>query len=101
MASPTRHADPQLLAPKAKAIVRKICGLIPDLKFHSDYAWSGAFGESPTSMPLIGAVPGMPRAYAVMGFGGNGITYSVIASQIVGAFIRGKPDPDADLYAFR
>jgi len=34
----------------------------------------------------------------VMGFGGNGITYSVIASQVVSAAIRGAADPDADLY---
>ena len=40
----------------------------------------------------------MDHAFAVMGFGGNGITHSVIASEIVGAAIRGKTDPDADLY---
>jgi len=34
-----------------------------------------------------------------MGFGGNGITYSVIAAQIVAAALAGRPDPDADLYA--
>ena len=100
-ASSTRHADPSLLATKANAIVRKLSALIPGLRVTADYAWSGAFGESATSMPLIGPVPGMPRAYAVMGFGGNGITYSVIASQIVGGAIRGRPDADADLYAFR
>jgi len=100
-ASSRRHADPGLLAPKAKAIIRKISALVPGLEVDADYAWSGAFGESTTSMPLIGAIPGMPRAHAVMGFGGNGITYSVIASQIVGAAIRGRADIDAELYAFR
>ncbi len=99
-ASPTRHADPEALAPKSRAIVRKLQALIPGLEIEVDYTWAGAFGESTTSMPLIGPIPGMPHAYAVMGFGGNGITYSVIASQIVAAAIRGRPDPDADLYAF-
>ncbi len=73
---------------------------MPELEFKADYAWSGAFGESTTSMPLIGQIPGMPRGYAVMGFGGNGITYSVLASQVIAAFIRGRPDADRDLYAF-
>lgn len=100
-ASPTRHADPKAIGPKSQAIVRKLKVLIPDLEIDIDYAWSGAFGESTTSMPLIGPIPGMPHGYAVMGFGGNGITYSVIASQIVAAAIRGRPDPDADLYNFR
>ena len=40
----------------------------------------------------------MDHVHAVMGFGGNGITYSVIASQVVGRAIRGRRDPDADLY---
>ena len=33
-----------------------------------------------------------------MGFGGNGITYSVIAAEIVASEVRGGQDPDADLY---
>lgn len=98
--SPSRHSDPKLLAPKARAILGKLRTLSPELNIKTDYVWSGAFGESTTSMPLIGPIPSMPRAYAVMGFGGNGITYSVIASQVVGSAIRGRLDPDADLFAF-
>ena len=99
-ASATRHSDPKLLASKTKTIISKLETLVPGLIFAPDYAWSGAFGESTTSMPLIGAIPGMARSYAVMGFGGNGITYSVIASQVIGASLRGRPDVDADLFAF-
>jgi len=94
-----RHADPKALGPKSRAIARKLKALIPDLDVEVDYAWAGAFGQSATSMPLIGAVPGMPGCHAVMGFGGNGITYSVIASQVVSAAIRGAQDPDSALYA--
>ena len=72
--------------------------LLPQLEFEVDYSWAGAFGESATGLPSIAPVPDMDHAWAVMGFGGNGITYSVIASQVVAAAIRGRPDPDADLY---
>lgn len=99
-ASATRQDDRKLLPTKATRIRRKLEALIPGIDLTPDYVWAGAFGESRTSMPLIGPVPGMPRAYAVMGFGGNGITYSVIASQIVGAALRGGADADADLYDF-
>ena len=99
--SPDRHADPSALAAKGRAITRKLKALLPALDFEIDYAWAGAFGQSTTSMPLIGAVPDMSRCFAAMGFGGNGITYSVMASQIVGAAIRGRDDPDADLYQFQ
>ncbi len=98
--SPTRHSDPKALQTKPKRILSRFEALMPGMALEADYAWSGAFGQSATSMPLIGAIPGLPNGYAVMGFGGNGITYSVIASQIVSAAIRGRPDPDADLYRF-
>jgi glycine/D-amino acid oxidase-like deaminating enzyme len=35
-----------------------------------------------------------------MGFGGNGITYAMIAAEVIERLIAGKADPDADLYAF-
>ncbi|MDP3402092.1 MAG: hypothetical protein Q8R97_13340, partial [Brevundimonas sp.] len=72
--------------------------LMPGVEFEIDYSWAGAFGESATGLPSIAPVPDMAHAWAVMGFGGNGITYSVIASQVVSAAIRGRADPDADLY---
>jgi glycine/D-amino acid oxidase-like deaminating enzyme len=36
-----------------------------------------------------------------MGFGGNGITFSMIAAEIVAAEIAGRPDPDAALFRRR
>ena len=50
--------------------------------------------------PMIGEAPGMPNVHAVMGFGGNGITFSMIASQIVAAEIHGNADADRDLFGF-
>jgi glycine/D-amino acid oxidase-like deaminating enzyme len=96
--SPTAHASIPKLKAKTDRIARKLKALLPMVEFEVDHAWAGAFGESATGLPSIAPVPGMDHAFAVMGFGGNGITYSVIASEIVGAAIRGKTDPDADLY---
>ena len=97
-ASPTAHADKAKLKRKCATITAKLKRLLPDIEFEIDYSWAGAFGESATGLPSIGPVPEMDHAWSVMGFGGNGITYSVIASQIVSAAIRGGGDPDADLY---
>ena len=96
---PLAHDDPAKLKRKCETIAKKLKALLPTLEFAIDYSWAGAFGESATGLPSIAPVPDMDHAWAVMGFGGNGITYSVIASQIVSAAVRGKPDPDADLYA--
>lgn len=97
-ASPDAHADKAKLKRKTATIAAKLKRLMPEVDFEVDYAWAGAFGESSTGLPQIAPVPDMDHAWAVMGFGGNGITYSVIASQVVSAAIRGRPDPDADLY---
>lgn len=97
-ASPTAHADKARLKRKCATITAKLKRLLPTLEFEIDYSWAGAFGESATGLPSIAPVPDMDHAWAVMGFGGNGITYSVIASQVVSAAIRGGGDPDADLY---
>jgi glycine/D-amino acid oxidase-like deaminating enzyme len=96
--SPTAHTSIPKLKAKTDRIARKLKALLPMVEFEVDHAWAGAFGESATGLPSIGPVPDMDHAFAVMGFGGNGITYSVIASEIVGSAIRGKNDPDADLY---
>lgn len=97
--SPTLHDSPERLKAKCRTLEKKLKALLPMVDIEVDYAWAGAFGESATGLPQIGPVAGMQdRVHAVMGFGGNGITYSVIASQIVSAAVRGRPDPDADLY---
>jgi glycine/D-amino acid oxidase-like deaminating enzyme len=36
--------------------------------------------------------------HAVMGYGGNGITFSRIAAELVATELAGREDADADLY---
>ncbi|WP_431280706.1 NAD(P)/FAD-dependent oxidoreductase [Humitalea sp. 24SJ18S-53] len=90
--------DRQLPA-KVKRIAKKLGALMPGLDTEPDFTWTGCFGDSATSMPAIGPVPGAPRCFAVLGFGGNGITFSAIAAQVIQRAILGLPDPDADLFA--
>jgi glycine/D-amino acid oxidase-like deaminating enzyme len=94
----SRYTDRTLLAAKGLRIANDVSTLLPELQFEVTHEWAGAFGESPTGLPLIGPMPGTPRAWVVAGFGGNGITYSMIASQVIAAGLRGERDPDAGLY---
>ena len=88
-----------LIPQKIAAIRRKLARLMPALDTRPDFAWAGCFGASATGLPAIGAIPGAARCFSVMGYGGNGITFSVIAAQIIQRAIQGLPDPDADLFA--
>lgn len=90
----------RLLAAKTEALQRKLGKLLPQISTEVDYAWAGTFGASDTGLPTLGPIPDLKNCWAVMGFGGNGITYSRIGAEIVRAGLTGKADPDAELYAF-
>lgn len=89
-----------LIDTKARVIADKLKALLPDLDTEPAFSWAGSFGTTETGLPLIGEVPGRKNIWAVLGFGGNGITYSRIAADIIAAALAGKADPDADLYGF-
>ena len=42
----------------------------------------------------------MPNCYAVLGYGGNGITFSALAAQLLRNQIVGSSDSDAQRFAF-
>lgn len=94
------YRDEKKLAAKAKTIKAKVEALIGCRLPEPDHAWAAPFGTTTTGLPLIGRVPGFDTVHAVMGFGGNGITFSQIAAEIVAADIAGHRDADADLFAF-
>ena len=89
-----------LMEHKAERLSEKLGRLFPRLDVKPEFAWAGSFGTTTTGLPYIGRVPRHPRIHAVMGYGGNGITYSQIASEIIASEIAGRNDSDADLYAF-
>jgi glycine/D-amino acid oxidase-like deaminating enzyme len=85
---------------KIASIEAKLARLLPRVDPGADFAWCGSFGGSKTGTPSIGPVPGMPNCYAVLGYGGNGITFSMMAAQILRGMIAGNGDPDSDLFSF-
>lgn len=97
--SDAEQRDAQLPA-KTRILQRKLGTLLPQIDPMAEYAWCGSFGTSNTSAPTIGSVPRMPNCYAAMGYGGNGITFSMIAGQMLAGLITGRGDADADLFSF-
>jgi glycine/D-amino acid oxidase-like deaminating enzyme len=89
-----------LLPAKTATLERRLARLFPALDARAQYRWTGSFGASPTGTPTIGPIPGMPRCYAALGYGGNGITFSMMAAQMLRGLVLGRGDPDSDLVAF-
>lgn len=99
-----RPEDPQQGALMERKIARlraKLAKLFPDIDTEPEYSWAASFGETATGLPTIGEIPGHKNCWVALGYGGNGITYSRIAAEILHSALTGERDPDADLYAFR
>lgn len=89
-----------LLEAKSARIATKLKRLLPRLDTDPAFAWTGSFGTTTTGLPYIGPIPGRPRVFAVQGYGGNGITFSQIASELIASAFGGRKDTDAALFAF-
>jgi glycine/D-amino acid oxidase-like deaminating enzyme len=89
-----------LLTSKTKTLQRKLGRLMPQLDTTVEFAWTGLFGESATGLPTIGQAPDLPNCWVALGYGGNGITYSRVAADIIAGALTGRPDIDADLFDF-
>lgn len=83
---------------KAATLLTALNVLLPGRDFEFDYGWSGAFAVSPSGLPIFAELEDHPGCMAILGCGGNGITFSMIAAQVVKAWAKGQRDPDATLF---
>jgi glycine/D-amino acid oxidase-like deaminating enzyme len=79
-----------LMPAKAEILKKKLSLLRPNAVAEAELIWSGAFGETDDGLPLIGRAPGIPNLYAAYGYGGNGITFSFLASRVIAKLIAGQ-----------
>lgn len=85
---------------KAKALAKAFHNLFPHLDFVTDFEWAGVFYSTKDGLPYIGSIPQHPNTYFALGFGGNGITFSVIAAQLLRDVLLGKQNPDQTIFSF-
>lgn len=88
------------IADKTAVLTRKLGALLPMIDPSPAFAWAGSFGDSTTGTPTVARILRMPNCYAAMGYGGNGITFSMMAGQMLRGLIWGTGDLDADLVSF-
>jgi glycine/D-amino acid oxidase-like deaminating enzyme len=82
-----------LIAEKSRLLARKLTALWPRASTEVEFHWAGTFDTTSDGLPLIGPVPGMKGVYAAYGYGGNGITFSFLAAQLIGDLISGSSSP--------
>jgi glycine/D-amino acid oxidase-like deaminating enzyme len=95
------HRSDRLLARKTRRLEKRLRSLFPDYELETACAWAGTFGESPDGLPIIGSPPEMPYAYFALGYGGNGITFSVLVARIITDLFRGQSNRDVAIFGFQ
>lgn len=90
----------RLLAQKRTLLERRFRQLFPRIPFETAEAWAGTFADTPHGLPFIGSHPEVPHTWFALGYGGNGITFSLIAAELIRDGILGRSDPDAELFRF-
>lgn len=91
----------QLLNNKAEKLEQTFKKMFPKIPFRTDFSWAGTFGSTKDGLPYIGEHPDFPSSYFVLGFGGNGITFSVIGMEMVKAFLDKKKHYLSNHFRFR
>ena len=86
-------ARDRLIPEKSRKLAQRLAALWPAATTGIEFNWAGTFDTTSDGLPLIGPVPGNQRVYAAYGYGGNGITFSFLAAQLIGDLIAGSTSP--------
>lgn len=94
------HESDGRLAKKTAELADHFAKILPGAKFEPEFAWAGTFGESNDGLPFIGRPPGRERVFYALGYGGNGITFSMLAAKLLTDLFLGRPNEDAAVFRF-
>lgn len=89
-----------LIGKKEQKLLKSFEKYLPGIPFWSDFAWAGTFGETKDGLPYIGEHKAFKNSYFVLGFGGNGITFSVTGMEMVSNWLKGKKHLLTPYFAF-
>nr|WP_315258623.1 FAD-binding oxidoreductase [uncultured Flavobacterium sp.] len=91
----------ELLNQKSDKLTKYLKKILPNYEFRMDFVWAGTFGETKDGLPYIGKHPNFESAYFVLGFGGNGITFSVIGMSMVSEMLKNRKHPLQEYFKFK
>lgn len=91
-------ARDKLLPRQIRRLEDRARELLQGVNFKTAFSWAGTFAETSDGLPRIGLTREWQHVHFALGYGGNGITFSMIAADIIAGAITGNPRPYA--YAF-
>lgn len=90
----------QMISKKKEKLVKIFEKYITHIPFHIDFSWAGTFGETKDGLPYIGTHSDFKNSYFVLGFGGNGITFSVTGMEMVSDWLNNKEHELSEWFRF-
>jgi glycine/D-amino acid oxidase-like deaminating enzyme len=90
----------KLLPKKERYLLKQFQRKFPHINFKMDYSWAGTFGETKDGLPYFGKPDPRKNEHYVLGFGGNGITFSVLGMNSILDSINDKENQDLEYYRF-
>jgi glycine/D-amino acid oxidase-like deaminating enzyme len=94
------HRDTSLLREKMMTLMNKFHRWLPEVELTPQCCWGGTFAETPDGLAMIGRIPHYRNYYAALGYGGNGITFSMIAARLIRDVIVGRKNDDEAVFSF-
>jgi glycine/D-amino acid oxidase-like deaminating enzyme len=96
----TAHKQDKLLSRQTAKLRSQFTKLFPGISIDVDWSWGGTFGETKDGLPYIGTVSQFPHGYFALGYGGNGITFSYIAANLLLDLHLQRRNPDLEIFRF-
>lgn len=83
---------------RTKRLEKRLAELLPSVATQTAFVWAGTFGETKDGLPFIGPSESCPQALFALGYGGNGLTFGVVAAGILRDLCLGRPNDDARVF---
>ena len=90
----------KLIERKTGLLVKDFKKLFQNINFKSEFNWTGTFGSTKDGLPYIDSYKKLPNSFFALGFGGNGITFSLIAAEIITDILTKNKKPQKNIFTF-
>jgi glycine/D-amino acid oxidase-like deaminating enzyme len=90
----------ELIEQKDKELMDLFRTALPDMSITTDFSWAGTFGITKDSMPYIGTHPDFGNSFFTLGYGGNGITFSLMAMKMLSDHLAGRDNKFKEYFKF-
>jgi glycine/D-amino acid oxidase-like deaminating enzyme len=89
-----------LVPEKTLVLAERFRTMFPKIELEVACAWAGTFGETKDGLAYIGHVRQLPNCFFTLGFGGNGIVFSIVAAEIIRDALLQRPNAASRLFRF-